>query len=237
MSKIEVPAIVADPPLSTPIVLLTEEAVAEANELIRRCDALELVNDDNFEAANADVGKLTAFEKKLERNRVAVKAAPWSLCKQIDAAAGSVSGRIEQAKRRAAKLVGDHLRRKRDAAERAEADRQRKIEEARRAAEEAAKLEANTEADIDAREELVEQTAVVPLPATWAAPVTKGGSVHLRSKKELVIGDWTKIPHTINGVALLEVKHGAIKRMLESGIAVPECELVDVDAETARATS
>ena len=68
---------------------------------------------------------------------------------------------------------------------------------------------------------------VVETPAQLAAAALPKCAVRTTTRKVLFIRDASKIPREIHGAVLLEPNERAIKKLLEAGIAVPGCELVN----------
>jgi hypothetical protein len=67
---------------------------------------------------------------------------------------------------------------------------------------------------------------IVETPAQLMAPLPKC-AVRTNVRKVLFIHDARQIPREISGAVLLEPNERAIKKLLEAGIAVPGCELIN----------
>lgn len=127
--------------------------------------------------------------------------------------------REEEAKRRAAA--------EEDAAKRAKLE-----EEAARQADAAARLEEQAREDEAAAEDLVDEAAVVELPAVREV---KKSAVSFREVEEVQIVDASKVPHEVNGIPLWDLKTANAKKLLSAGVPVSGLRLVKIRKPVARA--
>lgn len=207
------------------VVLIDEERAAYLDDIENQAIALHGARIDNREQHaefNRIVAMGTAAERQIEADRVRAKAAPWKLCVDIDTAAKDRTTLLKNALHPLAIEMVRFERAERAEAERVERERQAQVREAQRRQLEAQSLPVATAADLRAREDLVDEMAVVELVE---APAPIKSSVSTRPKFVVVIDDIKLLPAVVNGIEVVEPKRAAIKKLLEANVPVPGCRL------------
>ncbi len=194
------------------------------------------------EAAAYPRDRLLAIRKRRDAEIIRVKEAEERKRQEAEAERQRIEAEAERARQAA------------------EAERRRLAEEERRAAEEIARLEqvAKDEGDrqaldalraeatlqaVAARESVnrAEAAADKASGAAWVAaveaapPPTPKARVHARKVMKVVAGDTRKTPAAVNGICIVKAWDlVAIRKLLESGVEVPEFSLVEETGSTRR---
>lgn len=231
--------------IAAPLVVFDAATAAEAKAIateLRTIRALGKIDDNTLARADAAVRRAAGLGKRIETNRVAVKAPVLELGRAIDAACREHIDSLDGESKAVAVLINAHVQRKAAEARAVEEAQRRAVEEAARIAEERrmqdeaalAALQSSGEvltaedavvvAELAAEAEVKrELDAVVPLPIAPPVPKT---SVSQRMVDELEVFDDDAIPRRINGIDLLVRDDAAVKRLLKAGVDVPGCRLV-----------
>jgi vacuolar-type H+-ATPase subunit H len=242
--------------LKPTLTALSDEALNRATELTTAAlDVVVAPEAKALEAANAIYRALDKHSKDIAAARLeltrpidALKekiiAAERQATKPMDEARVSLGKKISAADTEMRRLHEEAMRKAREEADRKAAEERRRQEEERRkiieqqeaerkAAQEAADAEAalfGTKAEVVSAPEPPPPVVVVPIvetPAELAAAVLPKAAVRTTVRKVLFIEDASKIPREMAGVLLLEPNDKAIKKLLEAGVSVPGCRLVD----------
>lgn len=231
------PIIIANP-LDAEIVALSGETREIIAGIVNDAKGITAIRDvSDYDAANLVVSRANRLAKDIEAERKRLKAPVLELSRSLDDAAGEAIAPLAGIKMDLGRMILGYQEAEN---RRRQEEYRRQQEAARMAAEEARKREETARAAI--------ATATVEdLPPPDEAPVhvpevlppappkmMKSSAVTQRTIKEVVIDDATKIPHAINGAVLLIPDTKAIKKLLEAGMAIPGCRLVDRDLIAAK---
>lgn len=233
-------ALVLTHDIAAPLVVFDAATAAEAKAIAKELQAIRAlgrVDDTTLARADAAVRRGAGLARRIETNRVAVKAPVLALGRAIDAACTEHIDSLDTESRAVATLIDAHQQRKLAEARAAEEAQRRAVEEAARIAEERrmqdeaaiAALQSSGEpltpedavvvAELEAEAEVKrELDAVVPLPMVPHVPKT---GVSRRMVDELIIDDIDAIPREVNGIALWKLDETAVKRVLKGGTPVP----------------
>jgi phage-related minor tail protein len=232
-------AITITNPLPQVLVALSQEAIDRVDTLVEQSIALgakPLADLDAYNVADALHRSLHEMERELEKQRQLVKAPVLDLGRQIDTAAKAQAEALVEAKRRVAVRVREFqdAENRRREEERRKAEQAAREEEQRRLAElEAKRAQQAADAEWEAppgeepaKPEAFDGEIVRPVaPAPTAAPLKS--SVRKQTVKRLVIDDASKIPREINGAVLLVPDEKQITLLLRANVAVPGCRLIE----------
>lgn len=233
-------ALVLTHEIAAPLVVFDAATAAEAKAIAKELQAIRAigrVDEHTLARADAAVRRGAGLARRIEANRVAVKAPVLALERAIDAACREHIDSLDGESRGVAVLIDAHQQRKLAEQRAAEEAQRRAVEEAARIAEERrmqdevalaalqdsgeplttedAVVVAELAAEAEVRREL---DAVVPLPMVPAVPRT---GVSRRMVDELIVDDIDAIPRSINGIALFKLDEAAVKRLLKAGVPVP----------------
>jgi len=206
---------------ATELVAISEEHAAKIRQLVRKGSAMQVRDAESFAAADALNGEIRELSRAIEDQRKELSRPALDLQRTLKAVADEARAELQRATQLLSKRLHNYTaeqeRKQREAA--AEAERAR----ARREAEEMRKPGASVE--------LLPPEGSVPATVE-VDPVPKAKSVRTRRKKTLVIHDVSKIPATFGTVRLMVPDEQAIKKLLEAGVDVPGCSLVEERAVT-----
>lgn len=162
-----------------PIMVLSAEVVAEAQEILDRIEELEVNNSETSELMSALLQKATAWETKVEKNRGQVKAPVLALGKKIDDCFKQASVPLGKGKDLAKARLGAFLNAERariEAEERKRREEMERLVRETREAEAKAVMAKNAKARKEAEEAAAKarqaeaQAASVPVPQAPKAP-------------------------------------------------------------------
>ena len=232
-----------------PAVMLSQEAVNIRDDLELRAHeaSKQAITVDNIEQINALWTEIDAFTKEVEKTRERVKKPAWDYGKQVDATAKEAVQNLDPLWKSLgvalAKFTKEENARREAEARRAreEALRLEREENARREAERAAeeqRLREQAELDTPPGEEPPEISLPVfdeplsrPVAPVLTAPPLKTQAKG-RTNKVLEIYNARLIPDQFNGIQLKKPDEKAILALLKMGtesnpIEIPGCRLVD----------
>jgi hypothetical protein len=208
---------------------------------IAAASAIQVVTAENLDAANASAIALHAAEKALTDHVERIKKPLNSVLKAVRechanaeapllAAKRSIHDKLAAWKAAETRRMQEEQRRRDDAQRRAreEAEAERKRlqaiadQEAKNKADELAKLIGEP---VEVKPERIEVKAAPVVPAT-PIPAPKPLAIQTRMVPELVIDDPRLVPAYVGGVEVRPIDRAAVKRVLQSGVAVEGARMV-----------
>lgn len=233
--------------LPSEMVLLSEQAVEQRNDLISRLTdtSIDIISSDTWLEANAVFSAADKWLRDIEKEREAIKRPIIVIGNAIQAAAKEATSEVLKLRTKLSTKIGEF---KISENRRIEAER-RAIAESERIERERRQQEANElQAELDSRAVEQAKLEALPdeepvLPPTAAAgkvlimpaevprakmPELLRGSVRATSRQVLEIYDQSQVPQTINGIEVWakDFHTKQIEVFLKAGIAVPGCHLV-----------